>query len=204
MNKTILITRPNYDKITRYFYYWAKIPIEKAKKKNIDILDLKVEKNNRKDFERAMEKNPCLVILNGDRNPEGSKGFQDLPKEDIFDSKIVCSFACKTSRILGIRNDFGAKAYVGYNDNFIFCCNPEKSYNPLDDEIAHFFLDPPMILASELIDGFSVKQSIKKAEDLLKNNIEKVIKNKEYEFMAPYLLWDLKHLKVRGNKNVKI
>ena len=108
MSKTILITRPNYDSVTRYLYYWAKLPIQLAKDKGIEILDLKVERSNKKDFSRAMKKNPSLIVFNSDGNSDGSVDFDKSLIEDgsninEFKSKIVYAFPCKTARILGLK-----------------------------------------------------------------------------------------------------
>lgn len=199
-NKTILITRPNCDCVTRYFYYWAKGPIQKAKDKMMGILDLKVERANEKDFKRAMKKNPSLVVFNGDDN---LKFFGLNDDEGAFKSKIVCDFPSR-ARILGIKNiGTGAKAYIGFDDNFIFCCYPGRTYDPLEDKLAHFFLDSPSIIVSSLLDGLSVDESMNKAKEFLKESIEEV-KYSECEFIAPFLLWDMRHLKLIGDKNARI
>jgi len=202
MNKSIIITRPNCSQSTRYVFYWAKEIIDLAKEKGIDVFDLKVERANDKEFLKAMKNNPSLVIFNGGGNMKKVLGFNN---EVLIDKDSICLFTRETTRMFGVRNnETGAIAYVGHDDSYVFCCSPANNYNPLDDKLAHLFLDPVNCFSHSLLNGLTVGEAALKVKEEYEKNIKEVKNNPEYEFALPYLIWNMNHFKVIGDKEAKI
>jgi len=200
MKKALLITRPNYDIPTRYFYYWSKAVIDKAKKGGIEVVDLRVEKASRKNFRKEIKNNPLFVFMNGHVNKGATFCFDrgilmERGEEELLKSKIVCNFLSGSME----KNGFDSKkssatALIGYDKDFIFFCRPKPKTSPLLDESAHPFLDPLTALSIAILSGESPAQSVKKAKKIFRNNFKKSLKEKSY--LAPFLLWDMNHLKL--------
>ena len=205
--KTILITRPNYDIPTRYFYYWNKEVIDLAKKQGLEVIDLKVERANHKDFKKEIRKNPFLVILNGQRSEKGISGFRgevllECGEEGLFKSKIVCSFLSDSMKKLGMKSiKSGAVAFIGYDDNFVFLCRPKIKTSPLLDETAHPFLDPLRSLAIDLLSRKNPDQSTEKARKAFKAALKRL--SERDKFSAPFILWDMNHLKLVKKQRIE-
>lgn len=199
-DKVIVITRPNYNRSTRYFYYWGKESIAVAKEKGIKIIDLKVERATSKEFEKAMKLNPCMIIFNGCGNVNKILGFNN---EILIDSDSNCLFSNKTARILGIRSDEGNRvAYIGHSKPFVFI-HSSSIYNPSDDEVAHFFLDPLRDIAIDILNGLTSGDAFLKAKELLKENIKKC-SDSEYSFLVPFLFWNMNNLVLIGDEDLRL
>lgn len=198
-DKVMVITRPNHNKGTRYFYYWGKESIGLAKEKGIKVVDLKVERANSRDFERAINLNPCMVIFNGCGGMDKLLGFNN---EILIDSDSDCLFSNKTARIMGVRDSDNRVAYIGHNKPFIFLFS-SSVYSPPDDEVAHFFLDPLKGIAIDILNGDTVGESFLKAKKSLKENIKKC-SNSKYDFIVPFLGWNMNNLVLIGDKDLRI
>jgi len=199
-DRFIVITRPNYNRSTRYFYYWAKKPIEIAKEKGIKIADLKVERATEKDLKRVLKFNPCMVVFNG---CEGMNKLLGFNSEVLIDADSQCLFSNKTAKILGIRDIKNNKfAYIGYINPFVFI-HSSSIYNPLDDEVAHLFLDHFQSLVIDILNGYSTGEAFEKSRKQLKENIDKCL-NSKYDFAIPYLMSNYESFTLIGDKDTKI
>jgi len=207
--KKVLITRPNHNVPTQYFYYWSKKIIETAKLMEMDVLDLKVEMANKKAFDKAIKSNPAFVIMAGRGHFKKAKMADNeilIEQEDCgkMKSKTICAFLSKSAEGLGEKSvASGATAYIGHDDDFILCCAPQKRSDPLLDEMAGFFLDPLRALVEDVLRGKTANISTEMAKKALKENIKKA-GNSKYDFIAPYLLWNMKHLKCIKKERIKL
>jgi hypothetical protein len=211
MNKIILLTRPNHDNTTNYLFNWAQRIVLEAEAKGFQLLDLKETKANRKEFENVIRsKNPSLVLLYGHGNSYKVGGHNDEilieagDNENMLKLRIIHALTCKSAKFLGPKSiDAGALAYIGYDEDFIFCCIPEKTSEPLEDKLASFFLNPPEILIKSLLIGNSAAISVARARRLFKSNVKQLltIENSKYNYAIPYLLWNMDHLKLVGDSN---
>ena len=198
-DRFIVITRPNYNRSTRYFYYWAKEAISIAKEKGFKVIDLKVERATEKELKRSLKLNPCMVVFNGCEDIKKLLGFNN----EILIDDLQCLFSNKTAKIIGVRDVKNNKfAYIGHTKPFMFI-HSSSIYDPLDDEIAHLFLDPLENLVVEILNGRTAKEAFLKSKQLLKENINSCL-NSEKDFVVPYLISNYENLILVGNEETKI
>lgn len=213
MNKSLLITRPNYEVTTRYLYVWNKKVIKEAVERGIKVLDLEKEKAVRNEFMGRMRKiNPVLVLLNGHGDSDCVAGHNDEiivkvgDNEEIFEGKIVYALACKSALLLGPKSvEAGAAAFVGYLKDFVFF-NDNKISHPENDKVAGLFLDPSNRLSISLIKGNNVSDASKKSKKAFAENIKKLLNSdntsQNYSSLfIPFLVWNMKHQACFGDQD---
>lgn len=206
MDYTILITRPDHDITTRYLKFWNKKVIEIASDKGIKILDLEGIKANRNETESRLKKmSPAFVFLNGHGDSDCVAGYNDEilvragENEKLLKDKIVYALSCKSASKLGRASvKSGAKAYIGYIEDFIFCHENNKLNNPLSDKTAELFLKPANQVSLSLIKGNSGEESCKKSKRYFLKNIQKLLSsssenNPQSTQYAQFLWWDMKN-----------
>lgn len=213
MNKIFLITRPNYDIATHYLFAWSGIIIKLAREKNIQVLDLRKEKANKKELESRLNKmKPGLVIFNGHGSADSIAGHDDKilikagDNEFLLKSKIIYAISCRSADKLGPKSiRSGAFAYIGYVQDFIFCSDNHKIARPLTDKIAKWFLEPSNQVAISLLKANTAGKSSLNSKKFFARNIQKLLSSKnlpEFTQYAKYLWWDMKHQVCLGNKKV--
>lgn len=211
MSKKLLITRPEHDDTTHYLSNWSKEIITEAKSKGIDVLDLHKKRANKIEVTSMLSKQkPGLVIFNGHGGDNVVGGDQKEPliiggnNESLLKDKITYAISCKSAKKLGPKSiNAGAKAYIGYDDDFIFIYNPNKITHPLKDDTAKLFLGPSNELTISLIKGNNVEESCKRSKQHFQENINKLLSSESTEqetSMARYLWWDMVHQVCHGNE----
>jgi len=211
----MLITRPNHDITTNYLYLWSRVIIECAEKFKKDIVDLVGKRANRKEFNSIVKKvNPGLLFLNGHGDEETVTGFDNEPlvklseNLDVLSGKIVYARSCSSAKRLGreaVKN--GCRAYLGYDDDFVFMVSDDYILRPLMDKIAEIFLKPSNQIAISLIKGNTAGEADAKSKELFKKNIQQLMVStvpKEQKDLIPYLLWDYNHQVCFGDSKAKI
>jgi len=161
MSKKLLITRPEHDDTTLYLSHWSKQAIEQAESKGMRVLDLHKNRANKSEVVSMLSKQkPELVIFNGHGGDNVVGGDKNEPlivageNENLLKEKITYAISCKSAKKLGPKSvDSGAKAYIGYDDDFIFFYDPNKMTHPLKDETAKLFLEPSNELIISLVKG---------------------------------------------------
>lgn len=209
---SLLLTRPDHDYTTHYLFHWSIEFIELAEKKNIEVFDLKGEKATRKQVEGYLsKKEPNLVIFNGHGDVNIIAGYKDEPlivlgeNDSYLNSKIIYSRSCKFAKELGKNSN--AKAYIGYEEEFIFFYEPDKISRPLTDKTAKIFLDPTNKFVTSLIKGNSVAESQERSSQEYKENIKGLLVSDtsgEDTSMVKYLWWNWKNQTVIGDANARI
>jgi len=204
MIKIWLTTRPNHDLTTNYLSSWMGLVFNQAKKSGIKVLDLKGKRANKKELTSMVYKlKPDLIVFNGHGDEMTITGNDDniLIKEGVNDNllkdKIIYAIACRSAKSLGVSAiSKGAKAYIGYNEDFIFLIDEKFISKPLMDKTAALFLNPSNYLVLCLLKGHHPKDSYEKSKSAYKRNIEKLMTSeasKEDKEVLPYLIWNMKH-----------
>ena len=157
--KKILITRPEHDDTTHYLSNWCKKVIEVIDAKGIKLFDLHRDKANKAEVASIIEKQcPGLIIFNGHGDDNCVTGDKNEPliesgnNESLLKDKITYAVSCRSAKLLGPKSvAAGAKAYIGYDDDFVFVYSPDKITKPFLDESAKMFLEPSNELIISLI-----------------------------------------------------
>lgn len=207
----MLITRPEHDDTTHYLSHWSKKAIALAQEKGITVFDLSREKANRDKTEGILKKQePGLVIFNGHGREDAVGGHKDEPlviakqNDALLREKITYAISCRSAKVLGSESiKQGAKAYLGYEEDFIFFYEPKRITEPLTDKTAELFLEPSHEAMLSLIKGNTVEEAERRTKNMFKENIQRLLSSeatKEETSMARYLWWNMKHLIAHGDK----
>lgn len=215
MSKTILVTQPNFDLTTNYISHWAEKIVENAKKKNIKTVCLKGKRATRREFESVNKKiQPQVIFFNGHGNYNVVAGQDNeiLVKagenDKCLKNTIVYALSCRSAKKLGVSSvKNGAKAYIGYSEDFMFNYDPEKITKPLEDKIAKLFLEPSNSILNSLLKGHTAQESFENSQQNFKKKITEVfLKGDKIEIntYVSNLLWDMQNQIVWGDKNAVI
>lgn len=200
MPQAIVITRPFYDPTTSYLHRWNLEVVKHARAKADSVADLEQERANRKELESVINKlSPEVVILNGHGAADTILGqdhkilIKAGENEYLLKNSIVFSLSCSSAKILGPAGiKAGARAYIGYNEDFIFAYTEGYSTRAEQDPLAKLFLEPTNKIAIALINGNSPVQSHKQGVNAFLKNLEQVVSSdSSEEYIARFLIWDL-------------
>ena len=211
MIKTILIIQPNHDLTTNYLFFWAEKIIDIAKRKEIRVVALKSRRANKKEFLSINKKtNPQLIFFNGhgDYDLIAGQDNEVLVKSEDNDKclggRLVYALACRSAGKLGKTSvKQGTKAYLGYDEDFVFNYDLEKISKPLDDKVAQLFLKPSNLIVSSLLKGHTAHQSWENSQNDFKRRITAIVASKDRVMVSSYLpnlLWDMQHQVCLGDK----
>ena len=153
---------------------------------------------------------PELIIFNGHGREDTVGGHKNEPlivakqNETLLKEKITYAISCKSAKELGPESvKQGAKAYLGYEEDFIFFYEPKKMTDPLTDKTAELFLEPSREAMLSLIKGNTVEEAEKRTKNMFKENMSRLLSSEasqEETSMARYLWWNMKHLTIHGDK----
>ncbi len=214
MKGSFLLTRPNHEQTTQYLFAWAEAVLEKAKEKNILTTDLCGSDASKSKFKRAVEKyHPAFVYLNGHGSPNEVTGYNNEPlvkfadNEKLTAERVVYALSCQSAKRLGKSCvSFGAKTYLGYDEDFIFVFDEDKQSSPIEDQTAANFLQPSNALVNSIIDGKATGEAFENSQESFTQSIVKYSLSEataEERELLPYLLWDREHQVCLGNKEEK-
>jgi len=200
----MLITRPDHDITTSYLYYWSKPLIEAAKRAGKRVFDLSKKRANRKEFASVVRKTqPQFIVFNGHGDEKTVTGYDNEPlvgttlNLETLENKIVYARACASARRLGkksVKN--GCRAYIGYDDDFVFMIEDDKITKPSQDKTALLFLEPANQVVVSILKGHSVSEASQKSRKKYQKNIQKLMVSsatKEEKDLIPYLVWNYSH-----------
>lgn len=183
MNKSLLITRPDYDLATRYLCIWSEHIVSIAAKKHVAVYDLKGIKAAKRIFESYMgSRQPGFLFFNGHGNATTITGFNDEPLletgalQKFVDGTIIYARSCDAGQILGdelIRS--GARVFIGYKRKFICACTSSKISKPLDDPLAELFLEPSNLVCTVLIKGHTAGEAHERSKTAMQKNFRRMI-----------------------------
>lgn len=216
MSKIILlVTRPNYDYTTRYISAWAQKIIDLAGSKGNIVLDLDKERACKKELESMVQKHsPSLIFLNGHGNDDlitGQNGdvlIQAGENEQVLEGTITYALSCRSAKVLGKQSIVsGARAYIGYEEDFTFMYTSEKRTRPDEDKTAAIFLDPSNQIMISLLKGHDVKSAYSNAKNAFLRNIQKSLTSESSSDDSSnirYLLWDMQNLAYHGDGSATV
>ena len=170
--KNILITLPEYDDTTFYCSKFSEELVKFARESGFQVFDIRKDKVNKITVSAILrEKNPILVLFNGHGSDEMITGHNDesliQTPDDIhlLKSKIVHSLSCSSAKKLGkdaVEN--GAVCYIGYENDFIFFFDKNKTARPLEDDTAKPVFESSNQVAFSLIKGNDAGESFVKSQ----------------------------------------
>jgi hypothetical protein len=210
-NASILITRPRYDPITRYFYEWSGEIKKFAESKGFAVLDLRAEKATRDHFESYLKKHfPSFLFLNGHGNADVILGYDNQVLVDltsVIETAIIYARSCDAAKTLGIYLvNNGVGAFIGYKRKFI-CGVGGKSSKLLEDGIARLFLEPSNLVPSTLLKLHTAEDAHSRSLDAMYRNFRKMISStaSSEEHYAARWLWSNIHSQVLlGDRSARI
>lgn len=200
MFQAITITRPFYDPTTSYLHRWNLEVVKHAKTKSSRVADLEQKRANREELENVIRKlNPEIIILNGHGAEDRMLGQDNEvlikvgENEYILKNSIVFSLSCRSAKVLGHASiKAGAKAYIGYKEDFIFAYTDGYSTRAEQDPLAKLFLEPTNKIAMSLISGNSPEESHQHGINAFLKNLQQVLLSNSSEgYIARFLVWDL-------------
>ncbi|MDI6819781.1 MAG: hypothetical protein QMC89_02605 [Candidatus Hodarchaeaceae archaeon] len=78
--KTLLITRPDHDITTSYYFHWSQKVVVAARRRGIRVIDLYGKRANKKEVEEIIKaQNPNLTLFNGHGTEAKICGHKDGP-----------------------------------------------------------------------------------------------------------------------------
>lgn len=212
MNKSILVTRPDHDLITKYFHMWSQDIIDFAKSKNIVVYDLRGKKSNRKEFVSYISKRcPSIVFLNGHGNATIFTGYNNEPiinSESVLENSIIYARSCEVGQNLGLKLvENGAKVFIGYNRKFFCGYTQEKITKPLEDKIASLFLEPSNLVVLTLLKNNNAEEAHKRSKEHMYKNFRRMISSTatfEEKYSARWLWSNFNSQVIFGDSLAKI
>ena len=200
----MLITRPDHDIVTNYLFYWSTFIITQAFKSGKNVTDLSKNRANAKEFASVIRKTkPKMIVINGHGSDSVVRGYDNEPlvekgkNQDLFKGAIVFSRSCQSAKNLGPEAiKIGCKAYIGYDDDFVFVTETAMTTKPLEDKTAQLFLEPSNYVVISLLKGHSPTDANKRSKDFYKKTIKRLMSSvatsKDIE-LIPNLFWDYSH-----------
>ncbi len=200
MPQAVVITRPFYDLTTSYLHRWSLDVVTQVRDGSSSVVDLEGKRANRKELESVIKKlKPEVIILNGHGAADLMLG-QDHKvllkvgeNEYILKDSNVFVLSCSSAKILGPASiKAGAKAYIGYKEDFIFVCSEGYSTRAEQDPLAKLFLEPTNKIAIALANGNSPEDCHKIGINAFSKNLQQVLLSTSTEkYVARFLIWDI-------------
>lgn len=173
-SEKFLISRPNHDIITRYLFAWSKDMIKKAEKENLEVLNLDGDKAKKENFESYIDSvNPKLLVLNGHGDEKTVLGQDDNPlliqggNNDLTTDKLLYVRSCRSASQLGkdCTDNQKAKAFIGYEDDFVLIRNSRKTAHPKRDNAAEPIMEASNQVGKTLVEGKTAKEAYKNSQE---------------------------------------
>ncbi len=197
---SLLITRPRYELVTHYFYYWSEEIVKEAKKRMSGVTDLEKEKASRKLVESYLNKQkPKLVIFNGHGNNTCIAGqneeiiIESGKNSHLLKDKVVYMRSCDSGKTLGPQAvKEGCKAFIGYGELFRFWTDKALVNDPLKDTYAQPFFETSNQVALSLIKGKTPQEAHKDSMIEYRKVISHLLtSNAENSFVVSDLIWNM-------------
>lgn len=213
-NKTLLLTRPSYDLITSYFFYWSKSVIELAESKNVTVIDITHQKVTRRQLSGRLRKTkPEIVLLNGHGSPFevfGDDGKELLTTKNASDlsGSIVYARSCDSGSMLGaFAVHVGARAFIGYAKPFYMGYDKDKITHPTDDALAKLFLEPSNYVVESLLKGHPAEEASRRSKAMSQKTIQRLMSSdsKPEERVYARFIWsNMQYQVCHGDSTAKL
>lgn len=212
--KYVLITRPKFDDTTAYLFSWSSKIIDFLQNTSFNLIDLKENKANRKSVESILlKKSPDLVIFNGHGTSSTIHGQDneiliDSKNRHLLKSKIIYSISCSSAKTLGVKvaEEGGSTTFVGYENEFLFPVDTNKSCTPEKDNIAKPFMESSNQFSISLLKGKTTGEAY---EDIKRKYNNWIIHYSAKESLPEAssiiscLVWNRENLVLLGFENKK-
>ncbi len=197
----VLVTRPKHDMANHYLYFWTGKVLDWAKNKTIEVIDLKQEKSNKKNVCGYLKRDRAdTALLNGHGDEQAIFGHGN---EELFSVKDDLSFlkgktifmrACRAGKILGAQAvKSGAKAVIGYDEDFQFWHLQDYLHKPLDDPFARPYMEASNQVSISLLKGHTASTAQKNSMKRYKKEIVKMLNSDSNSSLLPSLLHNMMH-----------
>lgn len=215
MPKDAIITLPNDDHTTTYLYRWSQQIITESVRHGVRFVKLVGKKAVRSELEGRIKKiKPSFIFLNGHGNSRTVTGYNEEPlvvcedNENVLAGSITYALSCSSASELGKSSiEHGAKAYIGYAQDFYFMYEEHSLTHPENDSIAGYFLDPAYSVARALMKGNSAGEATNRGLEMHKKSMRALITSEApfgAEQMLPYLFFNMTNLICHGDRCAKI
>lgn len=198
----LLVTRPKHDPVTHYFWYWAGLLINEAKKKGLRVIDLEKTKANKKNLESYLKKQqPDTLIFNGHGSSDCITGHDNEMlveanvNPEILKDKVMYMRSCESGKVLGpTAIKHGARAFIGYDEPYQFWTGQDAIREPLKDPLAKPFLTTSNQIGISLIKGKTPKEAHADSIAVYKKEIAQLLQSdSENTFLVMALMWNMQH-----------
>lgn len=204
MKPSVLVTCPNYDRMTRYLSVWAEKLMEDVRLHGNEVHMIKEAEVTRDKFESFIKKmQPSFIFINGHGAADRIAGHDheiilDKDNVGILKGKVVYALSCQSAKVLGpLARKKGAAGYIGYTENYYLVSQPTKTTHPEDDETAALFLEPSNAIAYALSKGHSAEEAVEKGRAAYTKSILRAfnsdIQSDDDKYVS-FLLWNRKYL----------
>jgi hypothetical protein len=199
----MIVTRPEHDLTTKYISFWAEEIISLAKKKGMDVIDLKKNKANKLELAGRIKKlNPRALFLNGHGDKECVTGHNNEilindSNHELLKGKIIYALSCQSGSALGKKAlEFENTVYIGYKDDFAFITDKDYHFKPLDDPSTGLFMEASNQVMISLLKGNSAGQASQKSiQKFLSNSSKLLTSNTDVNslYTAQCLWWNARN-----------
>lgn len=212
---SFLITRPDYDPVTKYLSYWSESIVEVAKNKGRKTVDLKGQKVTKDELTGRIAKlNPSLVVLNGHGSENSIVGQNDETlievgdNEHILHSRITYAVSCRCGKNLGPKSvEAGNSTFIGYDDDFVFMSDRKYLSRPLKDKMAQPFMEASNRVPISLLKGHKASDASRQSKEMFEKSYKTLSSSSSDPNSlqaAHFLWWDMMHQVCLGNGNATI
>ncbi len=206
-NDVLLITRPKYDIVTKYFFAWSEEILNMAKQKGMTVCDLRERKATRRSFDSyAAKLRPSVICLNGHGNADMIAGQDDEPLVDASSAlpgAMVYARSCDAGERLGPELiGRGTRAFIGYRRKFMFGYLTDFLTRPKEDPIAALFMEPSNLAVSTLIKDHSADEAHRRSREAMFRNYRKMICSTasfEERYASRWLWGNIRHQVLHGD-----
>ncbi len=196
MKEGVIITRPDYDDVTKAFFDFTKEIKHFAKYRSVPVKEINEPNVTKDNFGKILSgMDYSFVFLNGHGNDSsvvGSGGeiiLSDKINFSEFGNRICYCRACQTGKELGPKLVSGGGAFIGYAKPFEFYVSTKNISSPLRDPMAKLFLKPSNIIPKTLLKGKSIKEASERGKKAILKNIKKIVDNNNYSLQMAVTLW---------------
>lgn len=211
----VFFSRPKHDGTLFYLYYYSKELIKLSNSLGHTTINKEhIEANKKNAIKIINKRKPKLIMFNGHGSPEVICGHNNEiivslhENPELLKDAITYSFSCCSASALGKKSvEMGAICFIGYKFDFALGKDPESEATPYRDKIAKLFMEPSNLLFSQLLMGASARYSIKKAKELMKENIWYLRTTKDFleaSHYAPFLYGNYLGLVALGDGGASI
>lgn len=195
-----LVTCPDFDLMTRYLSAWAHMLVEEFGAKGHEIYELKESQVTKKKFRGMLAKTkPSVLFINGHGNARQVAGqdqeiILDESSAALLAGTKVYAVSCQSAKILGkTAVQRGAKAYIGYSEDFILVSQPNKMRRPTEDSTAALFLEPSNHIIRSVLKGHGAQAAAEKGRQAYTKSISTALNSdvqSDNDKYIPFLLWN--------------